>query len=86
LPPPPPPPPLPTHTLGRSMVLNDSKIQKIKREEEEEEEGEKSIGRGKLTILLRSIRWTLVVKVLHHVPEHLIVFFIYSIAPLDIVP
>jgi len=26
------------------------------------------------------------IKVLHHVPEHLIIFFIYSISPLDIIP
>jgi hypothetical protein len=53
--------------------------------QEEEEEGGGG-GGGKLTILLRSIRWTLVVKVLHQFPEHLIIFFIYSIAPLDIIP
>jgi len=59
--------------------------EKEKRKEEKRRE-EKSKGRGKLRILLRSMRGTLVVKVLHHVPEHLVVFFVYAIAPLDIIP
>jgi len=69
-------------TLGRIIVLNDLK----KKRKEEKRRGKKSKGRGKLTILLRSIRWTLEVKVLHQVPEHLVVFFGYAIAPLDIIP
>jgi len=79
----------------RSIVLNDSKSRKEKsrrrrrkrkRKKKKKKRREKSRGREKLTILLRSIRWTLEVKVLHHVPEHLIIVFIYLIAPLDIIP
>ena len=50
----------------------------MKREEIKEEE--------RSQFLLRSIRRTLKVEVLHHVPEHSVVFFIDAIAPYDIVP
>ena len=50
----------------------------MRREEIEEEESSQ--------FLLRSMRRALKVEVLHHVPEHLVVFFIDAIAPYDIVP
>jgi len=57
----------------------------MKKKEEDKERRDREIegkrGRGKLTLALRSIRRTLEVKVLHHVPEYLIVFNINSIAP-----
>ena len=63
-------------------MIQERKI-KIEEEGEEEEGGggggrEKRSGkrgRGKLTILSRSIRRTLEVEVLHHVPEHLVIVF-----------
>jgi len=50
---------------------------KNKREEEEEEVEEEERGRGKLTILLSSIRRALEVEMLHHIPKHLIILFGY---------
>ena len=65
------------------MIQNQKRKEKKKEKEEGGRVGKR--GRGKLTISLRSIRRTLEVKVLHHHQYHLIVFIIYSIAPLDIV-
>jgi len=52
---------------------------KEKKEEERRDKGREEEESSQF--LLRSIRRTLKVEVLHHVPEHLVVFFIDAIAP-----
>ncbi|AES66357.1 hypothetical protein MTR_2g066270 [Medicago truncatula] len=65
-------------------MIQDRKIKekerkkKKKKKKEEEKEGKR--GRGKLTFVsLGSIWRTLEVKVVHHVPKHLVVFFGYAV-------
>ena len=61
-------------------MIQDKKI-KIEEEEGGGGGGGEKRGRGKLSILLWSIRWTVKVEVLHNVTEHLVIIFIDVIAP-----
>ena len=88
-----PPPHTHTHThLGEALSSMIQKLEKKReeggrrrKEEDKKKRREEKKGRGNLTILLRSERRTLEMKVLHHVPKHFVVFVIYVIAPQDIV-
>jgi len=63
------------------MIQKFRKLKEKEKKRKKKKAEEEKRGRGKLTILLRSITRTLEVKVLHHVPEHLVIFFIDAIAP-----
>ena len=70
-----------THSWEKHCRQWFKRKEEIRGKKKEEEKGIR-----KAQNLLRSVRGTLEVKVLHHVPKHLVVFFGHVISPLDIIP